>query len=265
MKLNRKDLRKIANDYNSLCNRLLQADFNDYNVVLARFIDYLNRTEIIKDYIVSCGECNQNMEAEFNEVQTRHAIFDLGSTDEEEVRNVFAILTYIVENNINVYYGVAMSYSSSRKYQEILKDFNDRVTMVLIRHIENYLRNLGIDMGLDEKMEYVITMENGQINIASDSAVINATNNVSNMDQGTLDKLISRVREEAKKSSIIEKEQDMEVLSDSLETIQEEASSDKPRKGIIRTAIAGLTALKGSAEFGAAVVTLVQFIQPLLK
>ncbi len=263
MKLNRKDLRKIANDYNSLCNRLLQADFNDYNVVLARFINYLDKTEIIKDYIISCGVCDQDMENEFMEVETGNAIFTLGHTDEEEVRNVFAILSYVVKNNVNVHYGVGMSYSSSRKFQEILKDFNDRVTLVLIRHIENYLRNLGIDMGIDEKTEYIITMENGQVNIASDNAVINATNNVSALDKEKLLQLISNVKSEAESNTL--SSEDLEILNDSLEVIEEEATKEKPKLGVLRTAITGIKTLKGTVEFGAAVVTLIQFVQPLLQ
>ena len=51
MKLTRRDLRKILNDFNSLSNRLLQANFEDYSTVLARFIRYVTDTEIIFDYI----------------------------------------------------------------------------------------------------------------------------------------------------------------------------------------------------------------------
>ncbi len=40
--------------------------------------------------------------------------FSLGDTDEEEIRNVFAILNYIAENNIEIHLGVAFGYSSSK-------------------------------------------------------------------------------------------------------------------------------------------------------
>ena len=158
MKLTRNDLRKILNDFNSLSNRLLQANFDDYKTVLARFVRFITDTEIINDYIISCGECTQNMEEEFKAVRSMQAIFDLGDTDEEEIRNVYAILKYAVENNISIPYGVALSYSHSRKFQDSLKEFNDRVTMVLIRHIENYVTKIGIDMGLDDKVVYNITL-----------------------------------------------------------------------------------------------------------
>ena len=38
MNLNKKDLRKIMYDFNSISNRLMQADFHDYNSILKKFL-----------------------------------------------------------------------------------------------------------------------------------------------------------------------------------------------------------------------------------
>ena len=262
MKLSRNDLRKIIYDFNSLSNRLLQADFDDYNGVLGKFVKYLSETDIIHDYIVDCGECDQDMDAEFKKVQAHNAIFSLGDTDEEEVRTVFAILCYVVEHNVNVYYGIGMSYSYSDKFQEILKDFNDRVTMVLIRHIEAYLTKVGIDMGVDDKIVYNITVRNGQVNIANDNANITASNAVNTVDVEELAKLIGGVREAAQTESLSDEEK--EIVESSLEVIEQEAKSDKPRKAFLKTAVAGIKVITGTTEFMAAVVALIQFIQPLI-
>ncbi len=262
MKLSRNDLRKIIYDFNSLSNRLLQADFADYNGVLERFVKFLSETDIIQDYILDCGECDQNMDAEFEEVQTHRAIFSLGDTDEEEVRTVFAILRYIVEHNVNVYYGVGVSYSRSNKFQEILKDFNDRVTMVLIRHIETYLTKVGIDMGVDDKIVYNITIRDGQVNIANDNASISASNFANTVDVEKLAKLVGDVKEAALTEGLSDEEK--ETLESSLEVIEQEAKSDKPRRGFLKTALAGLKTIKGTAEFAAAVVALVQFVQTFI-
>ena len=262
MKLNRAELKKIIYEFNSLSNRLLQADFNDYNNVLSKYVSFITKTEIIFDYILDCGTCDQNMEQEFKEVQTQHAIFDLGETTEEEVRNVFAILKYIVENNVNVYYGIGMSYSHNRKFQDILKDFNSRVTMVLIRHIETYLTKVGIDMGLEDNITYNITVKNGQVNIANDNATITATNTVSSINVDELAQLLERITATAQKSEL--SPEDKETVSSSIEVIGEELKAEKPRKSFIKTAISGLQAIKGTAEFGAAVVALIQFVQPFI-
>lgn len=261
MKLNRAELRKIMYDFNSISNRLLQADYNDHTGVVSKFVAFIKATPIIYDYVLDCGTCEQNLDNEFQEVGHSYGrcIFALGDTNEEEVRNVFAILDYIAEKGVNVYYAIATGYTSSNKYQDRVKAFNNRVAMVLIRHIENYLTKVGIDMGIDEKVTYSITVSNGQVNIASDNATITATNNVG-VDLAQLDTLISNVRSAAVGIT----GEDAETLSDNLEVIEEQVKSDKPKKGFIKTAIAGIKALKGTVEFSAAVAALVQFVQTIL-
>lgn len=259
MNLNRAELRKIIYDFNSISNRLLQADFRDHAKVVAKFIDYIKATPIINDYILACGTCDQNMEKEFEEVGNSYGrcIFDIGKTDEEEVRNIFAILDYIAQNNIDIYYSIALGYDSSKHYQDKVKAFNNRVCMVLIRHIEGYLTKIGIDMGLDERITYSIS-NNGQVNIANDSANINATINTG-IDFDKLEKLIADVKTEAVEMP----EDDKAILSDSLEVIDEQLKTEKPQKSFIRTAIEGIKHLKGTAEFAAAVTALVQFVQTI--
>lgn len=260
MKLNRNELRKIIYDFNSISNRLLQAAFEDYNGVLAKFINYIKRTPIINDYVVDCGVCDQDLPNEFQEVRSSYGrcIFSLGDTDEEEVRNIFAILNYIVENKIQIHHTVALGYSSSNKYQDKVKGFNDRVTMVLIRHIERYLTKIGIDMGVDEKVTYSITVQNGQVNIANDNATINATN-TNGIDISQCSILIEAVRKSAASLS----PDDKETLESSLEVIEEEIQTAQPRKSFLKTAITGIKTIKGTVEFASAVTALIQFLQLL--
>lgn len=221
-------------------------------------MDFIHKTAIISDYISDCGVCTQNLDEEFKEVGSSYGrcIFSLGDTNEEEVCNIYAILSYIVEHNIEIHYGIAMGYAPSNKYQEMVKGFSDRVVMVLIRHIECYLTKIGIDMGLDEKKTYTITVHNGQVNVANDNATITAVNN-GGVDRETLTALIQNVQVATRDLS----PQDIEMVSDSLETIETEATSNHPKKGLLRIAIEGIKAIKGTAEFGAAVTTLIQFLQ----
>ena len=55
-----------------------------------------------------------------------------------------------------------------------------------------------------------------------------------------------------------------DALNSSLDVIEEELKSDKPRKSFIKTAITGIKAIKGTAEFGAAIAALIQFLQPFI-
>lgn len=262
MKLNRAELKKILYEFNSMSNRLLQADFRDYSDILSMYVAFLTENELIHEYILDCGNCDQDMEQEFAEVRSHRAVFALGNTVKEEVRNVYAILKYVVDNNLDVSRGIGMSYSYSHKYQEILKDFNNRVTMVLIRHIETYLTKVGIDMGLDDSISYSITVKDGQVIIANDNAVVNATNTVNGVNKEELVKLITEIKLAAENSNL--SPEDEETVNNSLEVIEEEIAKEKPRKGFLKMAITGLKAIKGTAEFGAAIATLIKFIQPFI-
>ena len=144
MKLNRKDLRKIQYDFNCFANRLLQADFEDYTGVLGKFLNYIDSTPIIIDFIKGCGECDWNLADEVKEVQSSygHAIFSTGDTDEEEIRNVYATLHYLVETDNSIYHGVAMGYAHSNKYQDMIKGFNDNLTKEIISIRENGFKDV---------------------------------------------------------------------------------------------------------------------------
>ena len=261
MKLNRTELKKISYEFNSLANRLLRADFRDYSNVLARFIKYISETEIIYDYILDCGEYNEDLAQAFREVQSRNSIFVLGDSDEEEVRTVYAILKYSVENKHEICMGIGMAYSGATQFQEILKAFNDRVTLILIGHIETYLTKIGIEMGVDDKIIYNISVKNGQVNISNDNSVINATNTYCDAEE--LLKMIDLIRGEAEKSNFSDSEK--EILESSLSVIEEECKEEKPRKAFLNTALVGLNTIKGTVEFTAAVVTLVQFVQQIIQ
>ena len=259
MNLNKKDLRKIMYDFNSISNRLMQADFHDYNSILKKFLMFISNTEIINEFIKDCGNCEFNLEEEFSQIQNSYGTltFTLGETVHEEVCNVFAYLNFINDNDIDICDRIAMGYSGSTKYQDMVKGFNDRVVYVLIRHIEGYLTKIGIDMGVDEKNAFNITIKNGQVNIANDNSTLTAYNNIS-FNLNELDKLIEDVKKISQKEQL--SSDDEEQLNCNLEVISEELKSKQPRKSFIKTAVEGMKMIKGTAEFGAAITTLIQFV-----
>ena len=266
MRLNKKKKKKIQYDFNSFSNRLMQADYHDYTDVLEKFLRFINNTPLILDYITDCGSCDWDLEDEVRQVQSSGGgwIFSIGDTEKEEVRNVYAVLKYIADHHIEVHYALALGYSSSNKFQDKVKGFNDRFVMVLIRHLERYLTKVGIDMGLDEKIVYNVTVQNGQAIIANDNATVTATANIG-LNTNELKTLIDAVRTSANALGAEERQ----AVSESLEVIEAEAAAKKPKKGMLKTAITVLTnvkdAVKGVAEFGTTVNALIQLIAPLLQ
>ena len=262
MKLNRNDLRKILYDFNSYACRLLQANYQDYTGVLKKFLKFIDENPLISEYINSCGCCDWNLAESVQAVQEAHGtmIFELGDTEEEEVRNIYAVLQYLAGNDNPIYCGVARGYSSSKSWQDKVKGFNDRFVMVLINHVERYLTKVGIDMGLDEKNVYTVTVHHGNSYIANDNSNITTTTYIGG-NASELKELIAGVRAVA---DTLPSPEDKEAVSESLDVIENEAFSEKPKKSMIKTAVASLKAVKGVAELGAAVAALIEFIRPML-
>lgn len=115
-------------------------------------------------------------------------------------------------------------------------------------------------MGVDEQNVFNVTVNKGQAIIANDNASVTATANIG-ADARELEKLIAAVRD---KIGTIASDEDKEAASESLEVIEAEVVSEKPKKSMIKTAMATLQAIKGTVEFGSAAAALIQFIGSML-
>lgn len=108
----------------------------------------------------------------------------------------------------------------------------------------------------------MVTVQNGQAIIANDNSTVTATTHI-DVNANELERLFAAVRTEMDTLTDIDK--DKETASESLEVIEAEIVFEKPKKSMIKTAIISLQAIKGVAEFGAAVPALIQFIGPMLS
>lgn len=260
MEVTKVELKILIKEFLAASNRILRAGYEIYASELGKFVRFLKTQDIIYDYIVSCGEPEYDVEQEVKAMCNtyKRSFFSLGSTDENEVANIFAVIQYLAENNYSgrsaVYYG----YSSSEKFQDKVDAFGDKFVRVLITHIENYLTKISIQMGLDEKATVNVRIENSnltnsQINVTSDSSSI--VTNQTACDNDQLQKLLDSLLFAAEKLNSDDR-QTVDECVEVIETIKEE----KPKKGIIKVAVNTLKGIAGTAEFAAAVATIVQFI-----
>jgi hypothetical protein len=244
-------------DFNSISNRLMKTNYQDFDGVLKKFLVFLSNNDVIREYLDDCGKPSLDVAAEVNEVyQSYDSIFSTGETNSEENANIFAILKYLSKNNINIQ-NIANAYGSSTKYDDVVKGFNERFILILIRNIEGYLTKIGIDMGIDETIKYNITVNNGQVNLASDNAIINATVN-NGVNQIELEGLLNKIIYESK---TVLSDGDRTTVQETIEFIKQELIQEKPRKALLRGMLTTLQGIKGTAEFFAAVTTLIQFFQ----
>lgn len=219
----------------------MKVDFEEYLSVLKKFLRYIQDTPVIFNYIQDSGAPTCNIAEEVAAVAQSYgrAYFDLGETTQEEVCNIYHLLKYIADNNKVVHLGISDAYSTSNKFQDKVKGFNERVVLVLIRHVEGYLTKIGIDMGVDETVKYNITVTNGQVNVANDNATLNATFNYSGQ-QIELEKLIETIKSS---DLAVFNEEQQQTLLDNVDVVHEQLSSNNPKKGFIRTAVAGIGGL----------------------
>lgn len=101
--------------------------------------------------------------------------------------------------------------------------------------------------------------DHAQLNVAMDQATLNATqNNTINMDK--LSDLLATVRATIPSDMSVG---DRETVTECLEVIENESSQEKPKKSLLKTALTTLKVIRSTAEFGATVMALFQFFQPL--
>lgn len=237
MELSKKDLKKISREFRSISSRLIQSSYEDIFPVLNIFINTIENQEIVFEYIKNCRRDNYDIEKEIEIIcKDWHGIFSLGNTVEEEVYTIYNILKYIIDEKMDITV-IAMGYSNSKYYQEKVKAFHDRVTLVLVNHIDNYLMNIAIDMGYDEEVKHMITVNGTQVNISNGNSTLNAVQNNTNNESSELIRII-----EAIKGSIDNEisEENKEIILENVETIQDQLESKKPKKGLVKTCIAGL-------------------------
>lgn len=264
--MNRNELKKIIREFNYVSNRLLQSDYSEYKKHLRKFIEYIDNTKIIKNLVDSCGKCEWDINKEFDEISNSYCdyIFSIGNTDSEEVSNVYAILKYMCMEYKGYVTNVMLGYFDSTKYNDMIKEFNHKVVLLLIRHIEIYLTEAGIDMGLDENVIYNIN--DIQVNLVADNATINATqNNNGLLNADEFKNLISAMHDSLDCSLTDEDKAD---ANESIDVISSELASGNPNEETVRTRFKLLKRLDRGVKFASACCSLLTFadkIYPFLE
>ncbi len=233
MELNKIELKKISHDFNILSSRIMRAKFDDYNLVLRKFLAFIDRNEIIHTFVMTGDISEFDAETEYQQVtgSCGELVFDFGPTPEEETYQIYAILKYISENNLDVSIGMISQYAGvGNKRNDVIKEFNDRVVLVLIQSIEGYLTKIGYEMGMDEKMYWNVS--GGQVNVASNNATINATQN-NGIQSDKLDKTVKAIINNVP----LVNNEDAETIVDSVNMIKDELLKPEPKRIIISNGI----------------------------
>ncbi len=272
MQMTKKELKKIIYDFNSVSNRLLQSDSDNYMSALQRFFEYLNSQELIRNYIESqeklvSGFSDDEIHNIFKElaVSLGRQKIQLSGIVEEEIKCTHKLLMYILEQHIPFNSTFFYSFSSSNKFDDKIKGFNEKISKILIIHIEDYLTKLGIDMGMDDNAIFNISNNQGQVNIAQDNSIIDATQIINSEQFKKLDSLVENLLENLKELSSLKDKCDAE---ENATFIKEELKKDNPRKSVVSGCVETLKKIAKkvpeAVEFAGSVAGIASFVMQFI-
>ena len=261
---NKKELKKQSRDFRIISSRTLTSDFQMFGDNLKRLLYFIDNNVIIKKYIESCMDKNDNFKIE-DDVNlvccNSDYIFNNYIDERKEVSYIYQVLEYIVRNNKDCR-TYTMAYSFSNKYQDKLKGFCDNVVEPFINHIENNYERIFIEMGYDEDTKFEITINGGQVNIAKDDATINATQ----VNSNEINRLVKNIKDNIRE---IEDEETRNEINDNIEGIQEELSKSPIKKGRIKAFVEALKnklpSIGQTIEVSAAITELITFVQQYIN
>lgn len=260
MNIDKKQLKIISLEFRTIANRLINCHWQTGMDLLKKFITYIDTNEIIRDYIQSYVNPDDFKDYKY---QTGIVYSSMGDSKQEEISFTYQFLKYAVDNcKSDIYRSLAWGYA--KEANDAVKEFCTRIILPFVNYIEGYLTEIGIQMGYDENTQFTINVTGGnpQLNIASGNSEIAATQNIG-IDVNQLEKIIDEIRGTTNTEALGNEE--IEQITDSLDAIKAELTSLQPKKGILRTALKGLQAINGSAQFLAAIATMVQFVGPYIQ
>lgn len=265
MNIDKKELKQTSYEFRSKSSRLLSSNYDSFTRDLDRFINFVESEELIYNFIRSFAIDNFNIEDRIQEDIDNNNKFNIGHTEEEEIYTIYYFLKYCIKIS-GIPFSLLIKYSNgSKRYDDMIKNFNDEVSLIFINHIEDYLNKIKMEMGYDEEVKYNIHMgNNGQVNISEDKSTINAIQNNNSNELEELSKEIKNILKDIDLDKEIK-----ENIEDNIEVLEYELLEEKPRKGFIRTAIDGLENslpnIKDHIELTANITSIIGFAMSVIK
>ncbi|WP_077358969.1 hypothetical protein [Virgibacillus halodenitrificans] len=254
--LTEQEYQKLSHNFRSYASRFLKCNFYEYHDCLKRFLIFIEDSPTISNFIQENNVEEFNIEQIINE-KTFNQKFRLPIKKSEEIAFIFQLFNYISENKLDIRI-IAIGYSSSKRYQDKVAEFNNMVARPLVDHISTYLTEVKIDLGYDKKSGTHFTFNRdfkGQFNHAQDQGQISAHQTYNETNVEGLKELAEKFIEELQKNDDIPEEKKEETV-EFLEAAVQEVESDKPKKAIVKTAMEKVRGINELATAGKNLFTL---------
>lgn len=249
IEITKKEFEKISYNFRAISSRLLRTNESNSAGDLKRFLNYIHETQLISEFLIKNNIYSFNIEQIVNS-RSYYETYDLPVEPKEEISFIYQLLMYCNNENkeltrICSFYG---SGGSDRTFDGMVERFNNHVTLAFVTHINTYLAERMIDMKEDGRIS--ITVNGGQVALAQDNGVVNATqtNNMGMQSKEILE-LISEFKDAVDKHTDIN-ENDKDDAVEMMQLAYEECQSDNPKKSIIRSAISNINSLVALGSAG---------------
>lgn len=239
MEINKKELKKTSRKFRQMASRVLNAHYTEINSIIKMFIEYIEDTPIINEYIQDIFVEYPNLQEQIKKVSASYGdlVLSTGDTPEQEINYVYQILKYISENTSVQTSALGWGYTSSKNYQDMVKEFGIRVVLPFVNGIDDYLSDIATDMGYDEESKFMINISGGQaqVNISNDNSTLNATQN-NQVNPSEIASLITELKDNIE-NELTNNQSIKNILLSQAQLIADEAADEKPKKENLKTAI----------------------------
>lgn len=265
-------LKKLLFGYHAEANTMLRAGYYDVDDAIGRFIAYIEGEKVIRDYLEDCVEncVPEGFDAKkiVEEVSSQYGMtFAHFPPDYRgESGEVYLILKAILGEGGVTKGNLLLGYmNGSKKYDDMVKNFMNKVVWKLVDGIDRYLTELGIERGLSDAnyfqwQQNVNTGDNSNVALGQSSnnstVDVRQTNGINGQE---LDQLLGRL-EDAFADLDDAKRAEAEVYRDGL---RDALSESKPKPSIIKAMYTGLKKIDGGVQFVAALAAIGSFLQQM--
>ena len=233
MEISKKELRKISRKFRTLASNVINSYYTEQNAHLDEMMHYLEQTLLIKEYLKSLEYDIEGLDDLLNNISVsygRHAL-NLGSDSNKRSYLLYRVFSYIIENKLPTY-TFGWYYTDSNKYQDMAKEFGNRMIYPFVVEIENYIKDISTDMGYDEDNSLYNINVNGsgvQVNIAERGGRINA----SQENKFSIEDIITAINNVEELVNRVENEATQSMLNQNLDCIKNEIYKKNPKKELL--------------------------------
>jgi hypothetical protein len=236
----------------------LRTTNNDKYIYVKRLYAYLNEQPIIQDIISkkiagSDYDCEQFVDPASHMGHGNKVNIPVNEAD--HIKAMYSLLGELAGSENQSMIGIAMSfhYTSSRKFDDIIQSFLEKVFKPLIDFIVDALSKemMVLEQSkLTPQFNQHIEHNYGTANVGE---TITSTNIVQQSDLQEILSLITTLKSEIENSSV--GEQEKESVFDDLDVIKEQAEADTPKPSRLKKAISGIKTFVAGATGGATAAT----------